>query len=268
MANQYSNFATTVDKTEWGCILRCISAWKMALLYSGILAILVLETPSAQAQLAAPSNLEATALKNGKIQLVWDDNFQGETGFAIIADTDSSFTNQPRTRRIGGPETTTFTTPRLQGATTYWIKVRALGPSGNSDWSEASAATTPPDELQAVVVSSNQIDLSWTPNPQNNDITSYTVRYSPDIDFDNATKYLNNSAENCHVTELLPNIKYYFEIKAEGDSDEIDSPYSESVHATTWALPLSVGPEISDVFFGLNAWMPDQAGTDTRGGGI
>ncbi len=262
---QYNSITITVYKTKREGMMRCISAWKMALLYSGILAILVLETPSAQAQLAAPDNLEATALKNGEIQLDWENNSQGETGFAIIADTDSSYTNQPRMRRIGGPETTTFTTPRLQGATTYWIKVRALGPSGNSDWSGASAATTPPDDLQVVTLSSEEIALRWTPNPHNNDITGYTVRYSPDRDFVLSTTYRdagNSSAGNFHVTELLPGIKYYFEIKAEPRDNlpSIDTVFSESASATTLALPLSEGPAISDIFFGLNAWMPDRIG--------
>lgn len=126
--------------------------------------------------LAAPSNLTATATSSSQITLAWTDNTSSEQGFRIERCGGagcSTFTD------IGGVGTdvTTFESDGLTAATTYRYRVRAWAGADTSGYSNEATATTDsaasppaaPSALGVTVVSSSEIDLSWTDSASDED---------------------------------------------------------------------------------------------------
>ncbi|MGC8745434.1 MAG: SBBP repeat-containing protein [Candidatus Saccharicenans sp.] len=122
---------------------------------------------------AAPSNLVAKVINERQIDLTWNDNSSGETGFRIE-------------RKIGSGNWTTLTTlaanvtsysdTSVIETTTYSYRVFAFSGSGDSASSNEVTVTTPaltiplaPSNLQAQAVSASQVSLSWTDNSYNED---------------------------------------------------------------------------------------------------
>jgi len=88
----------------------------------------------------APSGLGATAAPINRINLVWVDNANNETGYSVERKTGSSGTYAP----IGtvAANVTTYSDSSLSASTTYYYRVRATNGVGNSGYTaEASAAT-------------------------------------------------------------------------------------------------------------------------------
>jgi hypothetical protein len=93
----------------------------------------------------APSNLVATTISSSRIDLTWQDNSSGETGFRIERKTASGSYSQIATVRAG---VTSYSNNGLAASTTYYYRVRAYNAAGNSGYSnEASATTLPPPPL-------------------------------------------------------------------------------------------------------------------------
>ena len=89
--------------------------------------------------LAAPTGLAARAVSASAVTLTWTDNSANETAFAIWR-RDSAGTWV----RVGvvPPNTTTFTDTNLAPGTTYTYRVRAIGGSVASDWSNEVTVTS------------------------------------------------------------------------------------------------------------------------------
>ncbi|MDX1665235.1 MAG: multicopper oxidase domain-containing protein [Candidatus Promineifilaceae bacterium] len=89
---------------------------------------------------AAPSNLTATAVDSGTIDLSWVDNATDESGFNIERSLDGTTFTALAT--VGADEVT-YRDSGLNADTTYWYRVNAENDSGPSAWSNTASATTP-----------------------------------------------------------------------------------------------------------------------------
>jgi hypothetical protein len=90
----------------------------------------------------APSNLVATTVSSGRIDLTWQDNSGDETGFRIERKTGTGSYSQIATVVAG---VTSYSSTGLSASTTYYYRVRAYKGTLNSDYcGEASATTLPP----------------------------------------------------------------------------------------------------------------------------
>src|SRR3989442_1141030 len=95
---------------------------------------------------AAPSNLTATAVSSGQIDLAWTDNSSNEELFDIerclgdaIACGDAGFVQIA----WANANAITFSDAGVQGGTTYTYRVRSYGAGRYSDPSNVATATTP-----------------------------------------------------------------------------------------------------------------------------
>jgi hypothetical protein len=123
----------------------------------------------------APSGLTATTISSTQINLSWTDNATNEDGFRIERCTGAGCTTFVEIATVGVNATTYQNTTGLSASTTYSYQVRAYNGGGNSGYSNTASATTAPtlpsapSGLGATVISSTQINLSWTDNATNED---------------------------------------------------------------------------------------------------
>ena len=114
------------------------------------------------------------------MNLTWQDNSFNESGFAIqrSADYGSTWTTLP----INAPaNTTTYTDSGLSEDQSYEYRVCATNAAGNSAYTMAAYATTPPKAptgLSAAFVSGGEIDLTWTIHSSS--AYYYSVEHSTD----------------------------------------------------------------------------------------
>jgi hypothetical protein len=89
---------------------------------------------------AAPSGLSASAVSSNQVNLSWEDNSLGESGFKIERKTESSGTYA----QIATVDTDvlSYRNNGLTGSTTYYYRVRAYNSGGNSTYSNEENATT------------------------------------------------------------------------------------------------------------------------------
>jgi hypothetical protein len=133
-------------------------------------------TQAAATPPAAPSSLTATAVSSSQINLAWTDNANNEDGFKIERCTGAGCSNFAQIATVGA-NVTTYSNTGLTANTSYSYRVRANNAGGDSAYSNTASATTQaaatppaaPSGLTATAVSSNQINLAWTDNANNED---------------------------------------------------------------------------------------------------
>src|SRR5439155_936820 len=123
-------------------------------------------TPSGPSVPDAPSNLTATAVSGGRIDLAWTDNSNSETEFRVYRSTDGVNWTWFAS---AAADATAYTWWGASPGTTYSFRVTAANAAGESAPSNVATATTPtapaaPSSLTADAVSGSQINLAWTPN--------------------------------------------------------------------------------------------------------
>jgi hypothetical protein len=85
-----------------------------------------------------PSNLKAVEVSAVEVQLTWQDNSNNETGFEIQRrEADGSFA----TLITMGTNQTSFSDFRVATGVSYSYRVRSLGPTGLSEWSNVVSVT-------------------------------------------------------------------------------------------------------------------------------
>ncbi|MCR4396172.1 MAG: fibronectin type III domain-containing protein, partial [Candidatus Saccharicenans sp.] len=133
--------------------------------YSNELAILTLP--------AAPTNLVAVAVHERRVNLSWNDNSGGETGFRVERKTGSG--NWSTLTNLA-TDVTSYPDTSVVESTTYTYRVFAYNGSGDSAASNEATVTTPaltvplaPSGLQAVALSASSVRLTWVDNAYNED---------------------------------------------------------------------------------------------------
>jgi hypothetical protein len=120
--------------------------------------------------LAVPTNLEAAVFSESRIDLTWEDNSGLETNYEIERSLTSG--SGYALIHITDDNIESYSDTGLTENTTYYYRVRAVGLTLNSAYSnEASDTTTPamepPSDLTAEAASSTAINLAWTDNSSN-----------------------------------------------------------------------------------------------------
>src|SRR5437763_2753381 len=88
---------------------------------------------------AAPSNLTASAVSAGQIQLDWQDNSDNESRFEIFRS--SSSTSSFSFLAQVGAGVTSFINTGLASGATFFYRVRAVNSAGNSGWTTIASTT-------------------------------------------------------------------------------------------------------------------------------
>jgi hypothetical protein len=89
----------------------------------------------------APSNLRATAVSRGQVNLSWTDNSDNEAGFKIGRSINGvDFTSLP----LVSANVTSYKDMTVEGSTNYYYRVRAYNNFGYSIRSNVASLTTPP----------------------------------------------------------------------------------------------------------------------------
>ena len=224
-----------------------------------------------QAALRAPSNLAVQSVSSTQLNLSWTDHAQNGLGFQL------QFATTPFTSPTSIPipsfppgVSPSYAHIGRNAITTYWYRIRANGPGGStSPWPNTAFATTAPDGVHGIAAPrSGAIDVSWTPNPANRNIAGYTVRYGIAPNFSDAVArwVAGNNRSMYSATGLMPGQIYYISVKAVGNEHAYSSAFSAAVNTTSSAGLR--GTSISPLFFGQNAWMPKQIGTEVTNGDL
>src|SRR5690348_7881885 len=132
---------------------------------------------SATAQLNAPSNTNAVAVSDSRIDVSWQDNSPNETGFEVHRSTTGStgtFTLIATTTAGVTSRADTGLNPSAQDCYNVRAFKKADGHTTYSNFSNTACATTlpppapnPPSNTSAVAASDSQIALSWQDNSAN-----------------------------------------------------------------------------------------------------
>ncbi len=196
---------------------------------------------SATTSLIAPDNVVAVALSPTSVEIMWDNESAGATGFSVQRIVDDGEDGAPVSVAAG---TTDYVdSSGIVAGDTYSFQVSATNGTGASPVAESNqvATPTPPPSdaapqqptLTATAVSDSEIDLSWAAptdgshleleeqGPTDNNFAVITIP-SPTTEEDGSTVYA--------ITGLSPDASYSFQLRA--DLNGLAS-YSAVAQATT-----------------------------------
>lgn len=193
----------------------------------------------------APTNLQAQAISDTRIELSWDDNASNEDGFKVFRSTASDGTYS--LIDTTNPNITAYTDTGLAGGTTYYYKISATNSVGetNIDLMDPANATTltppssapqAPTNLQAAAISNMRIDLSWSDNSDNEE--AFIVQISTNNSTFSTIGEVKPNVTTCQSTSLKPETTYYYRIYAANSSG--DSAYTDTAKARTLPTPGTV----------------------------
>src|SRR3989442_6841942 len=216
------------------------------------------------AGLNSPSNTNAVAVSDSRIDVSWQDNSANETGFEVHRSADGS----------NGAFTLVATTAAgvtargdlgLNPSTQYCYKVRALkradGRTRYSDFSNTACATTlappppnAPSNTHVVAVSDSRIDVSWQDNSANE--TGFEVHRSADGSNGAFTLVATTTADVTTRGDLglNPSTPYCYKVRAfiTVDSRTSYSDFSNTACATTLAPPPPPGLHVTAATIGVD----------------
>ncbi len=180
---------------------------------------------------AAPTGLEAAALSSTSIKLTWKDNSHNEAGFKIERKTNGGSYAQVGT---AGVDATAFTDTGLKANTTYYYRVRAHNPIGNSAYCKEISASTvyvpgAPANLRAETVSGSQINLYWTNKATN--ATGFKIERKTEGGSFAQIGAVNQSIISYADKGLKSDTVYCYRVRAYNAAG--DSAYSGEVKAST-----------------------------------
>lgn len=119
----------------------------------------------------APSNLQASAASDTRIDITWEDNSDNEAGFQIHRDLGSGFEGIATV----GADSTAYSDEGLSSDIEYIYRVRAVNSAGSSSWSN-EAVMQPQDVISPAVEISSSIGTVTASTP-----IPFTVTFSEPV---------------------------------------------------------------------------------------
>jgi hypothetical protein len=188
---------------------------------------------------AAPTNLSATAVSAGEIDLAWTDNASNATGYEVDSSPDGVNWSQlgllPATA-------TSYADRSVSGGTTAYYRVLAFnGPTRSSPSNTATATTVPaaPANVTAQTLSETSVTVSW------GDVTGengFVVERSPD----GSTGWTQVGTTSADVTNFVntglnPGTTYWYRIRAVDASGSSTPSTATSVTTTADVVATPTG---------------------------
>jgi hypothetical protein len=188
----------------------------------------------------APGTPVPTVVSGTQINLNWPaatDNV-GVTGYLVERCAGAgcaTFT------QVGAPTTTSFNDTGLTASTSYTYRVRATDAANNlGPYSATATATTQAPDTQpptapgtpALVVSSSQINLTWTAATDNIAVTGYFVERCAGAGCSTFAQVGAPTAASFTDTGVGPATSYTYRVRATDAANNL-SPYSATATATT-----------------------------------
>ncbi len=187
---------------------------------------------------AAPTNLSATVVSAGSIDLAWTNPSGPLTDDYVYAFSDSACTGFNATTDLGAVEES-YTSVGLQSSSAYSYEVAAVNGAGEGPLSACVSATTEetppsaPTNLTAAAVSSSSIELVWT-IPPGVVTDEYVYTYSDSgCAGSRLSADLGSVASSYARTGLSSATNYSFEVEAANSAGP--GPASNCAAATTAA---------------------------------
>ncbi|MDD4242813.1 MAG: fibronectin type III domain-containing protein, partial [Bacilli bacterium] len=200
---------------------------------------------------AVPTGLTAVAISSNQIQVTWADNSNNETGFRLERSTNGINWTE---FAVTAANVTSYTDTGLAASTTYYYRVRAYNSNGNSNYSNTAITSVVPPValppavptgLTAVAISSNQIQVTWTDNSNNE--TGFWLERSTDGVNWALLGYTAANVTNYTDTVLATSTTYYYRAGAYNSNG--NSNYSNTA-ITSVVPPVALPPAVPT---GLNA---------------
>lgn len=179
-----------------------------------------------------PGSVTAASSSSSQIDLAWAD-VTGESGYRLERSLDGVGGWTPVATT--GPDATAYHDAGLASSTTYFYRVFATAPAGDSDASGTVSATTSPDPpeqpaITTLTATSTDVDLGWL------DVTGetgYRIERSTDLTTWTVIATTGQDVTAYHDGGLSPGTTYSYRIVASNSGG--DSPPSEFRSATTSA---------------------------------
>jgi titin len=170
---------------------------------------------------AAPTSLSAKGITKARIDLAWQDKSGNENGFRIFRRENGGGGYQI-IDEVGIDVEAYSDTSGLKPNTVYYYIVAAFNSQGVRNSNEAQASTNisvgTPTNLQAIVLSSTSVRLTWEDNSDNEE---YFWIYMNDVNDGTAYKTWKTTGPNIisyDATGLTPGKTYYFFVRAEQET--------------------------------------------------
>ena len=216
-------------------------------------AVSILLPPRTRTVPAAPSRL-AAKVAGSSVSLTWTNNATtpAATVVWIQRATNARFT-QNWTDTAVRPAATSYTDKSAAAGTTYYYRVLAQNPAGNSPWSNAVSILLPPrtrtvpaaPSRLAAKVAGSSVSLTWTNNATTPAATVVWIQRATNARFTQnwtdtavrpaATSYTDKSA--------AAGTTYYYRVLAQNPAG--NSPWSNAVSILVPAPPVGTAPAIT-----------------------
>src|SRR5262249_39592684 len=197
----------------------------------------------------APGTPVLTVASSTQINLTWPaatDNI-GVTGYRVER---CAGVNCTTFARVGTPTTASFNNTGLTPATSYSYRVRATDAAGNLGPYSATATAATPADTQVptapgtpvlTVVSSSQINLTWTAATDNVAVTGYLVERCAGAGCTTFAQVGTPATTSLNDTGLTASTSYSYRVRATDAASNL-GPYSAVASATTQSAPDTQAP--------------------------
>jgi titin len=163
---------------------------------------------------SAPTNLTADASQGTQINLAWTENASTQTGYNIERSTDGI--NFFQIAAVGN--VTSYADTSIQSGIQYYYRIAATSPAGVSLYSNVATAMPPvppatPSNLRAVKITTNEIDLTWQDNSNNEQGFHVYRKTGSDTTYTLITN-LPPKTTAYNDTGLVPGTQYDYHVEA------------------------------------------------------
>jgi len=204
-------------------------------------------TVSQIANINVPASLVATVVNMNRIDLAWSDTDTTTSGWKIERCAGSGCTDFAEIASLATKTPLSYADSSVAAGTAYQYRIRASGSttvSGNtyywvSDYSSVAAAATPlpiaPSALAAAMVSSSQINLSWTAS-STTDLSGYAIERCTGpgcMDFVQIAMVTPYSASAYANTEIASSTTFRYRIRGYKTTGGVYTGYSNIAESTT-----------------------------------